>query len=275
MKTILAATDFSDNATTAVHYAAELAKHFNAKLLLLSAYHFPNVMMNAPLPPEYYDTIMTSNETQLRKLGDEIQLQYGDSLHVECESHMGFAVDEIINVSAGRHADLVVMGTKGTSGLELVLMGSVASEVIRKSTVPVMVIPPKTVFHPLKSIVFACNKAELAGPKAHDILAEFVKVFGSKVELIDVVLEKEEVAMAAQEINSMKSKLEDVTPAVHILENEKVVNGIKDFVEEQHADLIVMVPQQHSFFERLFTEIHTRKMAVSTSVPMLTIPYKD
>jgi len=135
IKLILHPTDFSDASEHALRMAVGLAKDYHARLVLLHAVE----------PPVYFGelgvVIVTPDEEQQHAERRIATLLAGEPpFPVESVVSQGVAGPEILRVAAERHADLIVIGSHGRTGLGRVLMGSVAEEVSRRSPCPVMIV---------------------------------------------------------------------------------------------------------------------------------------
>ena len=136
--TILCPIDFSDGSRAALRYAAAIAHHFGARLLLLT--------VEDPLLTEAVglgtggvwdpDEIRSS----LTKFAASV---VSDSTHlaVECEVAVGKPAEEILRVSRSAPADLIVMSTHGLTGMRKLFFGSTTERVLRETTVPVLATP--------------------------------------------------------------------------------------------------------------------------------------
>lgn len=140
IRKILVPVDFSADADHAVEVATGLAKTFGARLLLLHAYHLPAQLAmpdQVMIPQEYWDGI---RDAAMRKL-EEYRAQAGKA-GVEADVELvaqapSYAIQEIAETSG---ADLIVMGTRGHTGLKHVLLGSTAERTVRLSPCPVMTV---------------------------------------------------------------------------------------------------------------------------------------
>lgn len=156
-KTILYATDLSDNAAHAFRHAIGLARPGNARIHLLHV--LPEVdaaMLN------YISTVMGENKLADYELAhkDEIKDQIRLRLHkfakeelndhpedleriAEIEIHHGNPVVQILDAADRINADLIVLGTHGKGMIKYAFLGSVAEKVLRKAHRPVLVVPLK------------------------------------------------------------------------------------------------------------------------------------
>jgi nucleotide-binding universal stress UspA family protein/quercetin dioxygenase-like cupin family protein len=142
IQTILHPTDFSENSQYAFQTACSLAKDHRAGLIL---FHVVPPLV-APLLPEPSPNPMVSADAQecLKRWHFVWPEPQDPTVRVEHRVAEGEAPKEILRLSQALKCDLIVMGTHGRTGLDRLLTGSVAEEVLRKSICPVMVVrvPP-------------------------------------------------------------------------------------------------------------------------------------
>jgi nucleotide-binding universal stress UspA family protein len=145
MKTILHPTDFSEPSKYALGYAVACAKEFEAKLYLLHVIPYIPVgtyFAMGPLAPPAQP--MENIEKQASQaLQDILPPEVRGAIPVEYLIRNGVPFVEIIRCAGQIKADLIVCGTHGLTGLKHAIIGSVAENVVRKSSCPVL-----TVRHP-------------------------------------------------------------------------------------------------------------------------------
>ncbi len=137
---LLVPVDFTETSERALGYAIELARRFEAKITIMHAYQVPVY----GFPDAAYITsaelaAQISNVAQQR-LDAMIDAHKTDGVELVAILRDGVAWEEINTVAGEIKADLIVIGTHGRRGLARALLGSVAENVIRTSTLPVMVI---------------------------------------------------------------------------------------------------------------------------------------
>lgn len=159
---VLVPTDFSDPANRALRYAAEEATLHRAKVTLLhvlparestDVYYIsgsPDVERQSaydPLVGARLGSIPTPDPTVVRrdpgeaaltKLQDLVPAGFRDSWAVEAA--VGPPADTIVRIAEERQVDLIVMGTHGRTGLQHMLLGSVAEKVVRTAPCPVLTV---------------------------------------------------------------------------------------------------------------------------------------
>lgn len=141
IKTILVPTDFSEYAAYAYQWALGLAAVGKAKVILfhatppIPALAFPESVYYPDLAKLERDMIADA-EKQLTEFAAKKGMS---AVPVETRVSMGEAVWEICKVAEETHADLIVMGSHGRTGLSHVFLGSVAERVVRHAPCPVLV----------------------------------------------------------------------------------------------------------------------------------------
>ena len=144
LKLILCPTDFSAPACTCVRTASELAEHFNAELLLVNI--VPALPGVPPDPnyvfkiPEYEQYLHADAEKHLRETRETLV-----DKNVKVRTHVGHgdAAEEIVLTAKTEGADLIVIATHGSTGLERWVFGSVAEKVVRLAECPVLTLRQK------------------------------------------------------------------------------------------------------------------------------------
>lgn len=142
IKTVLHATDFSQASTYALEFACALARDYGARLILLHVAETPR-MIRGKLDAERLEESHAAAQAQLQQLAVPHQ-----DIAVERRFARGDAGNQILTVARQVHADLLVVGTHGRTGLGRLLMGSVAESVVREAPCPVVTVKvPETKHH--------------------------------------------------------------------------------------------------------------------------------
>jgi universal stress protein A len=136
-RTILCPTDFSETSYHAAEYGLRFAKLSGGTLLLVHVLHNPTGEL---FHPEGYVLSFDQARGRARKLLEELRdRRLGGYERCELLVEIGDPFTQLMGIATGRHADLVVIGTRGSSGLQHLIMGSVAEKIIRHAPCPVFV----------------------------------------------------------------------------------------------------------------------------------------
>jgi nucleotide-binding universal stress UspA family protein len=139
IRKILAPTDLSDLSCVGVRYAMEMARDLSAEVIVLNVVPVGEDWV----PPKSGDVreLMASEVAALDrfladKLGDELNL-----VEIRKRVEFGAAMTNIVEMAEREKADMIVMSTHGRTGLNHILLGSVAEKVVARAACPVLVIP--------------------------------------------------------------------------------------------------------------------------------------
>jgi nucleotide-binding universal stress UspA family protein len=269
LKNILVPTDFSACATDALTLAALIAKKTGASITLMNSYQpmaaFSEVgfYQNSYLLDDIEKTSIQQLETQATEKLAATGIPY------TTVAKPGFAVENIKELCALHKIDLVVMGTRGASGVEE-LFGSNTATVIRNLTCPVIAVPAGSVVTDIRNIVLALDHSTPV-PKLGAML-ELARLFRAKIHVLSVGENRETVRTGGlHEGVKLEQQLKNVPHSYSFFEHNDIEEGIKNYARQHKADLIVMIPRKHGLFERLFKGSITRDMAYHTEIPLLTI----
>ena len=147
IKTILVATDFSSDADAAIEMAIEFAKAFEAKIELFHAYYVEIPPIYAGFggdftrPEDILEPIRQGAESTMDKLVEDVAAR---GLNVRGRVAMEHASRAILDEAERLLADLIVMGTRGLTGLDHIVLGSTAERVIRLARCPVLTVKAKS-----------------------------------------------------------------------------------------------------------------------------------
>lgn len=142
-RTILVATDFSEQADAAVAYAAELAARLDATLHFVHAITVPALGFQE-MGIAYASVTIESLTRDAQNALDACVARHRERVSIGTRRlEVGDPRDIIDSVAAAIRADLIVMGTHGRRGVRRFLLGSVAESVVRSAPCPVLTVPPR------------------------------------------------------------------------------------------------------------------------------------
>ncbi|MCK8603036.1 universal stress protein [Desulfoferrobacter suflitae] len=140
---ILCPIDLSEVSVKIIPYVTTLAGKFNSQVHILfvvsSMEHYAAFYIPHPALHEFEEELVKGARQKLQEFTAE---QFKEWPAAKVEVLRGDPAEEIIKYAESAGIDLIVMGTHGRKGLEKVIFGSVADQVVKKSAVPVMTINP-------------------------------------------------------------------------------------------------------------------------------------
>ncbi len=277
---LLVPIDFSAHSDQALVYAIEVAKSFNAHLTLLHV-QYPSTGRNA-VGVINVNVEALADEAE-RGMQAALERVYRAGLKGERIMTTGVAVQTIVEVARDRHADLIVMGTHGRTGLTHILIGSIAEKVVRLAPCPVVVTRPHdgavtpTILVPLDFSADADYALEVAvelAQKRHARLMLLHVIDKPPLSPSEIPLTgsyNQEVLSAAEQ--HMSRTLTHVQEAglkvnVAILHGDPLQN-VLHFAHSKTIDLIVMGTHGRTGFKRVLLGSVAEKVVRLAPCPVM------
>jgi nucleotide-binding universal stress UspA family protein len=143
VKPIVCPTDFSESALAARHEAARLARALGAEIVLVHVatedVQWREGRFSAPLAPVFE----AQRKWAADALADQVSALAADGIAARSVVRVGVPWEEILHSASEEDAQMIVMGTLGRTGLERIMLGSVAERVVRRAPCPVLTIRPR------------------------------------------------------------------------------------------------------------------------------------
>lgn len=268
--TLLVPSDFSPLSRIAVFYAAELAKSLHANVIMVAVIN-PNptsetLLHTKKLEEEMISAVSQDAEELMREIRDKVT----NPPSIEFHTATGFPFDEVIDGLVKKfNADMIVMGSKGATGLKRVLLGSNAVAVINNSGVPVLVIPENAGFAPLKRIVYATDMNSYR--EETKTIAMFAGLFSAEVRILHVLRGEQAGNLDADMIVKELAGLTNYEKiSFEVARGDNIAEVVDTFVTQSNADMLAMFTHHLDFYEKLFGRSVTRRLAFHSRVPLLT-----
>ncbi len=261
---ILLPTDFSENSLKSIDYAIYIFGIQEVQYHLLHTFEIISTRASVSFGG-LKNQIEKQADENLCNLNNDIIQKY-PSIQIS-QQHQYGALSDIINTLEKDSFDYIIMGTKGSTGLKEVFLGSNTWDVISNTSIPVIAVPQEVDFKQNKKLLFALDPYKLPSQKVIQSLLKIEKKKHFEI-LLFAVKNKENF-----DVNEINELFKGIEFKLIIVENEDVVNSIETYQQQNQIDLLVMVNQQRSFWENLFHSSITKKLTFHTKSPLLT--FKD
>lgn len=277
MKKILLPTDFSDNAYNAIKYGVDLFKDEECVFYLLNTYtpvlYDTEYILYSPSPLSLDEIYKNNSLKGLKKVEKQIKKDRPNSKHKwEVISSFNMLNDEIKEQVKEKNIDMVVMGTQGATGAEMILFGTHTVHAIKKATCPLLAIPSGFKFKTLKNILFPTDYSLNFADKHLNFLKELSKHHDSKLHILNVFFG---VPLEPEQEKTKKFLADYFKNTPHIfysIEKGSIPEAIDEFQENNPVDLLVMINNKHSFFENILFRPVVNEIGFHVKIPFLVIP---
>ena len=270
MVNILVPTDLSELSKIAVQYALKIVNKLGGTLTVL---HVVTIIQPTratmrlqlkSLEKELMDTSREDMEAFVKTITKQLKTEV--SINVKVAKGTSFN-DTVKREAKKLRTGLIVMGTKGASGLRKYVLGSNTASVIEVSHVPVLAVPELGEFKSFKNVVYATDLKNVQ--KELKTLIPYLEKFNSTVHLLHVTSSLKEVSALEKKIDGIVKKAGVTNVVCKVIVNKNIDEAIDYYVAESNADLLAMFTHDVSFYEKLFNRSMTRKMAFHSKIPLL------
>ncbi|UTW65661.1 universal stress protein [bacterium SCSIO 12643] len=269
---VLVPTDFSSSARLAFDYGYQLVKgEENLEFVLLNSYEMPSGASAGGVMMSLEEAMAKESERDLALELKKMNEKYPD-LKITTVSRYGTLENSIARTNNEEHIDLIVMGTHGASGLKKALIGSNTQAVIENVVRPVISVPSEWEVKDVKNIVYATDLKELQNLETLEPINVIADLADATIHIVYVTENASDFDLENEVTKlPLHSFFKDKTVKYKVIECDDVAEGIDSYVSEISADMVVTIPKEVSFWQKLFKRSVTEHMAFQSKVPLLSL----
>jgi CPA2 family monovalent cation:H+ antiporter-2 len=291
-ETIVVGTDFSPLADVAIDTALRVGARVGAKQVHL-VHILDTAIMQAPYPFAYTGADVARIDEQRRSIAlEKLDAVKSTDLEVTREVRPGIPSRDLAQVAAELHADLILVASHGYGTLRRVILGSVASALIRVAHCPVLVVGARRHATDFSNILAAIDLSPVsrkvlsyaAGLAAPGGRVKALSLYDTPIVSADEgVLPRyfspEEVERMRRERQSAMQRLikevktDGVTIDAEAMSKAPAANVILETAEIISADLIAVGTSGHNAWHRMIIGSTASKVLAEAKVPVLVVPH--
>lgn len=272
MYKILVPVDFSKKSEFAVKMSAQIGKKIKSEIHLLHLVELPSGIVDMGAGSNFS---IPASMMYLRKVKDKIihlKNTFFDSDHIiKYSIKFENPFEGIRNYTQKNDINLIVMGSKGVSDFEEMIIGSNTEKVVRTSNIPVVVVKTDNDKFKFKKLVFASNFDDENKAAFVDFLA-FAKKFNSQINLlkINTISNFESSYTTHKKIKDFVKGFNLKRKTITIYNDASVVKGIINFAKEIDADVIALTTHGRSGLSSLFNGSIAKSVSKNVLRPVIT-----
>ena len=272
MKTILYATDYSENSVSALRLANTIAQKFDAQLIVMHVFDNP-ISLASTVSIGYMKKekrLFIEHHAKLKRFFNQ---HLGNSSKVQ---DINFVVDEdgpvsdgILETAMKFNADLICIGSSVTKGF---FKGNTAKALLKKAPCQFMVVPANNTVAQLHKMVYATD-FEQADIFAIKKLVKIAQKFDAQIRVVHITTKKEYVG--EEQMDWFKGMLQEKVDydklEFDLIFADAVFEELLWYVEDCEADLLAMLERKNStFYQKHLQPDVVRKMIKNSNVPLLS-----
>jgi nucleotide-binding universal stress UspA family protein len=267
--------DFSDASESMLRFVFDLNRHFFARLEILHLFDIPiTVGDDSEVYLKNYDAYRKSYDDELWEFVRRNKGEYRYETEVYATS--GGQYQGIVDFAGKHHPDLIIVGHRGAGALRRWFFGSVSRYLLTHPPVPVLSVPenrPSLADTPISKILVATDLVAPIPEKSTRFLTEFAGKLKADIDLVHVRV-KDELKLPDEDAvrESMEKALGTAMEIIPTGPDGQISLTIDRMVKSGGYDLLVTVPHEHTWIDRLMIGSETRELAGIMEIPMLSLP---
>ncbi|MEZ4802437.1 MAG: universal stress protein [Gelidibacter sp.] len=278
MKKIIVPVDFSKHSEYALEAAALLAKKNNSQILALHMLEISDsILINSD--NEQHAKAVFFLKLAEQKFDAFLDKDYLKGVDVVPIVKHFKVFSEVSQVAKEHNADLIVMGSHGSSGISEIFVGSNTEKVVRYSDIPVLVIKGKPESVDFKTVVFASDFSKEA-VNTYINASRMFESFDSEMHLLYVNVPGERFKSSSEMETTMTEFLQKADGnlnrmnAVHYVADTSVEKGVLNFAKKINADLIAIPTHGRTGLAHFFEGSISEDIANHSHRPVMTFKIK-
>jgi|GEM_PF-1220401 len=267
MNNILLPTDFSNNSLVAAQFAAKYLSNEHSRFIFIHVYNLPRGGTSGLFylldelreqATKDMDAYMIEIKKQIPEINDnnsESSIRQGD-------------FDDVCNaVAEEKDVDYILVGTKGSSGIKEVLVGSNTLRMMKSLKRPLYAIPEDSSKYKLEELIVSYDGKDLKDESV-SVIQKTASVLKLPICLLHIRINEDDPIQNLDEINKL---FEGFSLNLKESWGSSYEEGLKKGLEGQDA-LLILIRHKQSFWENLFNLSDSRSAVMQTELPMLIIP---
>lgn len=272
MKTIIVPVDFSTTSTNAAEFAGNLAAFYGADIWLYHAYQIPIALSEFAYPVVDIAEMQKAADHELEILKENTQSKLRRTITINTRAEMNVLQPGLNNLCNELKPDMVVMGLTGKNTLTRLIVGSNTIKAINDLTYPLLVVPARAEFIPVRQIGFACDYREVEKTTPVALIKKIVTDFHAELHVMNIDHNsKYPNPDKARESAIIYELLKETRAEFHSIEAAEVADGINWFINRSKLDWLVVIPKKHKLLDKIFRRSYTKELVYHTHIPVLCI----
>lgn len=260
MKSILVPVGNTQNGVNNLRYAVNFAIMSGAKVYLINIY---KEFSKAGGLAKVTNLAVEDNRTQLEEVLGQVDTK---GVEVFAQPIKGNPYDGIARVSRQVGVDLIIMSPQSVDIKDEVYLGNVTGKLVKKTDIPMLIVPPNYLFRKAENILLALKSTHLENDRLLAPLQEISRLFSAKINVLRV-----ETPDVAGEEQQMDPILKKAMSSYSETKNATIYQGVLEHFQSVQPDILCVLRRKRGFFKKLMGTNTVYKKDFYTSIPLLVL----
>ena len=275
MMNILIPTDFSQNAWNALEYASKLFKDTPCTFHILHIGDLKDSDIKGNFLVRPFPQTDAQIKQEMGHLFERIKkMPHNRNHHFIALQEYGNILSIVRKKVEDLSIQLIVMGTKGASGVKKTIVGSNTGDVITKIQCNVLVVPEKAQFVMPRNIAFPTDYNIFYSHTILENISDMLQISRATLYVMHAELSDGLSKIQLKNKAYLQDYLEEAFSelhAFHSVKNRKIGHAIPTFISDHSIDLVIMVAKNLNFLQQLLFDSTIEKLSFHTTVPLLVL----
>ncbi|QRM88623.1 universal stress protein [Lacinutrix sp. WUR7] len=260
MKNILVPIGASKNAKNTLQYAIDFAQVMQADVYVFRSFSLApkaGAIINV-------DSIVAREQVaNVKEVVDQVDTK---NVSVKIISAKGGVVDSIDAINKELGIDLIIVGQRPNDLQESYFLGRTPGSIVKKTDIPVLVIPEGYAYKPITKILTAIKSGVVSKKGSLVPLQKIIKTFNTEMHLLQVKTK----AFSAED-SEINVELKALASSYSSSENATLFQGVLEHLNTHNPDVICVFRRKRGFFKKLWEQNTIKKVDFESRVPLLVL----
>ncbi|NHF58903.1 universal stress protein [Flavobacteriaceae bacterium TP-CH-4] len=263
MLNILVPIGVNPDSHATLQYAVDFASVFSARVFVMDVI---NVSSKTGGLTSVSEKVAQNSKEKLRELIDKVDAK---SVDIKIATYNGDIVDGIKDIDRELGIDLLILAPRSNDIKEELYLGHTTGRIVKRTNIPILIVPKGTTLRPLKNILTAFKSGILKRKRILDPLIAIKKKFDAQVNLLLV-----KTPGYTDDDLKIDTALMDICSNLTITENATTYQGVLEHFQSQKPDLLCVFRRKRGFFKSLWEKNTIPKSEFYATVPVLVLCVK-
>jgi len=260
MLNVIVPLDFSHTSFNAAQYAANMyAGRTDINLIL---YHFYSSGEDTTLAREFL--LSQKEELNSRVANIEVELESGYSF-----------INSLAAYAHVKTAHIIIMGLTGKTPAQSRFAGSNTLRISEKEVCPVLVVPENAVCNGIANTLITSELKSIEETPCLLSVKRILQHFVPKPSIHILNVNSEHYISLTDDVKEERDRMSELlaefNPEFSFMNLYDFHESVDEFVKDKEIDIIIIAPKYHTFYERLFKTMHTKKLIYQSRIPVLAV----
>ncbi|MFK5973613.1 MAG: universal stress protein [Flavobacteriaceae bacterium] len=263
MKNILVPIGTSPNAHETLQYAVHFAAVFSSRVYVMEVF---SISSRAGGLINVTEKIAKNSKEHLKEVIAKV-----DAVNVDIKiaTYNGELIDGLTKIDKELGIDLLIMAPRSNEIKEELYLGNTSGRIIKKTSIPTLIVPKGTRFSPFKTVLTAFKSGIVKRRQTLNVLMTLKNKFESDVRLLLV-----KTPGYTEDDLKVNPALLDISSQLLITDNATTYQGVLENFQAQRPDLLCVFRRKRGFFKKLWEKNTIPRSEFFASIPVLVLPPK-